>query len=323
MALQARTQYFYELTPERILSAFEQAGLRCQPAVRFLNSLENRVAQVEDEDGERWVGKFYRPGRHSRAAILEEHAFLQELKAAGLPVIPPLPLGNGATGTLGETAGIFFAVFPHHVGRAPDEFDFPKVDELGDLLARLHRVGGQASAQHRRAWDTGRLGEDLLATLEEDGAMPPDLHTRYVKAARRVIAFLKPRLASIPMHRIHGDFHRGNLLWSSLGPTLVDFDDMTVGPPVQDVWMLLPDRDSEGVAMRETLLHAYEKHLPFDRATLALIEPLRAFRYVRYAAWLAARRQDPAFARVLHDFGTRSWWQRELGDLEAQLSFFK
>ena len=270
--------------------------------------------------GERWVGKFYRPARHSREAILEEHAFLHELHAAGLPVIVPVPVNE--SDTLGEVAGIHFAVFPHHVGRAPDEFDVSKVAQLGELLARVHKVGAQAEAQHRGTWDTSRLGEDLLETLEQEQAMPPDLHARYLKASRRVVAYLEPHLARIPMQRIHGDFHRGNLLWSSLGPALVDFDDMTMGPPVQDLWMLLPDRDAEGVAMREIFLQAYERHQPFDRATLALIEPLRAFRFMRYAAWLTARRHDPAFARVLHEYGTRAWWQREVGDLEAQLSLF-
>ena len=41
---------------------------------------------------------------------------------------------------------------------------------------------------------------------------------------------------------IHGDCHFGNIIYR-LGESLylVDFDDSVIGPPVQDIWMLLPD----------------------------------------------------------------------------------
>ncbi len=140
------TRYFYELTPEHILEAFGQAGVICQPAVRFLNSLENRVAQVDDKEGERWVAKFYRPGRWSLEAILEEHAFLAELGAQELPVVCPVPLQPDRR-TVGEVVGIYFAVFPHRAGRPPDELTVARAHELGDLLARVHSVGARSAAR--------------------------------------------------------------------------------------------------------------------------------------------------------------------------------
>lgn len=317
----APTRFFYDLTPDRILAAFGQAGIRCRPAVRFLNSLENRVARVEDEDGALFVGKFYRPGRHDRASLLEEHAFLQELDRAGVPVVPPIPLG--ATGeTVGETGGIHFAIFPHRPGRPPDEIEPARVEALGDVLGRIHAVGCRSESIHRRPWNPADLGEAELDLLGREGGLPAEVRDRYIRTARRLLAHLRPRLAGAPALRIHGDFHRGNLLWSASGPTVVDFDDMGRGPAVQDVWMLIPDRGPEGAQMRDALVRAYERHLEFEWETLDLVEPLRAFRYIRYAAWLAARREDPAFIRVLHDFGSRAWWQRELSDLEAQVSLF-
>jgi Ser/Thr protein kinase RdoA (MazF antagonist) len=314
------TEYFYALTPERILEAFKQAGINCQPAVRFLNSLENRVASVEDEEGERWVAKFYRPRRHSRVALLEEHRFLKELWDADLPVIPPLELEQGASGTLGSIAGIYFAVFPHRPGRPPDELDAGKVTILGELIARVHTVGLRRSSPHRQVWNPDTLGEADLAVLAR--VAPPDIWSRYERSARRLIDWVKPHLANTPQGRIHGDFHRGNLLWGSMGPIIVDFDDMTMGPPVQDFWMMVPGRDVEACALREALVQVYEKHRSLDRQSLELVEPLRALRYIRYAAWLAARQKDPAFIRVLHDFGSRSYWREELTELEAQLELF-
>jgi len=85
------TKYFYELTPERILQAVETLGFRCTGRVLALNSMENRVyeVEIEPEPGKeacsRWdlfrVVKFYRPGRWTREQILEEHRFLQDLAA--------------------------------------------------------------------------------------------------------------------------------------------------------------------------------------------------------------------------------------------------
>src|SRR4051812_19724299 len=97
-----------------------------------LNSLENRVYEVELDDGRRWVVKFYRPGRWSRETILDEHAFLDELARAEIPVVAPLDLGGGET--LRETGGIFFAAFPKMRGRAPDELDDDQLLWLGRLL---------------------------------------------------------------------------------------------------------------------------------------------------------------------------------------------
>ena len=72
----AETKYFFELTPERILQAVEASGIRCTGRVLPLNSMENRVYEVEvdvpDESqlkspSERFrVEKFYRPGRCSK-----------------------------------------------------------------------------------------------------------------------------------------------------------------------------------------------------------------------------------------------------------------
>ena len=49
------------------------------PGLLALNSYENRVYQFKAEDGLRYVVKFYRPERWSKAQILEEHSFAFEL----------------------------------------------------------------------------------------------------------------------------------------------------------------------------------------------------------------------------------------------------
>ena len=56
----------------------------------------------------------------------------------------------------------------------------------------------------------------------------------------------------------------------------------------------------------------------FDRSTLRLVEPLRALRILRYAAWIAQRWRDPAFQRAFPDWDEPRSWQRELTELELQ-----
>jgi len=87
---------FETLTPDVVLDALEGVGLRGDGRLTALSSYENRVYQVQLEDGTSVVAKFYRPERWSEAQILEEHAFAAELMAFEVPAIGPLVL-NGQT----------------------------------------------------------------------------------------------------------------------------------------------------------------------------------------------------------------------------------
>lgn len=73
------------------MAAVESLGFWLPGEPFALNSYENRVYHLADDDRRRWVAKFYRPERWSRAQILEEHAFLAELDEAGVPGAPRGP----------------------------------------------------------------------------------------------------------------------------------------------------------------------------------------------------------------------------------------
>ena len=111
----------------------------------------------------------------------------------------------------------------------------------------------------------------------------------------------------------------GNILQGLEGTFLLDFDDCLVGPAVQDFWMILPRNEQESAGRLELLIEAYEQFRPFDRASIRLIEPLRAMRFIHYAAWIARRWEDPAFPQAFPHFGTEAYWEGETRDLEEQL----
>ena len=108
---------FFRLSPDRVLEAVEAGGFRPTGHCFALNALENRVYDLRLEDGAHLVAKFYRPGRWSREAILDEHRMLFALRDAEIPVCVPLPFADGDT--LHEVAGIHYAVWPRTGGRSP------------------------------------------------------------------------------------------------------------------------------------------------------------------------------------------------------------
>src|SRR4030065_2962740 len=119
---------FSSLTPDCVLNALESIGLRSDGRLPALNSYENRVYQVGIEDGAPLVAKFYRPARWTDAAILEEHAFVQELAEREIPVVPALLLDGNS---LHHFEGFGLEVFPKHGGRAPELEDRHTLEWMG------------------------------------------------------------------------------------------------------------------------------------------------------------------------------------------------
>ena len=78
------------LEPRNLTVAIKNIARACGDEISDVQP----ILDARLEDGSRVVAKFYRPGRWSRETILEEHAFLLELHAEEVPVVPPLDLGD-------------------------------------------------------------------------------------------------------------------------------------------------------------------------------------------------------------------------------------
>jgi Ser/Thr protein kinase RdoA (MazF antagonist) len=311
----APTDLFLSLTPHKVLEAVEASGVLCNPVCYPLNSFENRVYEVECEDRTRLVAKFYRPGRWSRAQLLGEHRFLAELEEAEVPVCPTVRFPDGET--LKSIDHIFYCLFRRTGGRAPEELDDALAERLGWLAARIHNVGAAGEDGHRGVRLSGdSLAREDLAWLVEKKSVPARIERRYLAAANRIADAADARLRGVDVHRIHGDLHLGNLLLRDGLFHVLDFDDMMVGPAVQDLWLLFPGRDPETRRLRGAFVGAYEELRVFDRGSLRLIEPLRGLRMIHYAAWIARRFHDPIFPRTFVHFGTEAYWDEQTRDLE-------
>jgi len=315
------TEFFFALTPERVLDAIELEGSRCTGRFIVLNSYENRVYQLELEDSSFVVAKFYRPGRWSDSAILDEHDFLLDLHEQEIPVTPPRVFKDG--GTLGEVEGIRFSVCNRIGGRAPEEMDDEQLRQFGRTLALIHAVGRREDAEDRIDLDPDTLLADNLDFLLEHDLIPPALRAAYEVVVNEVFERVTPLFDGLEFQRIHGDCHLGNLLRTPGGLVFLDFDDMAMGPVVQDLWLMVGGRDAWAERRRDVILEGYDMMGHFDRSTLRLVEPLRAMRYVHYTAWLARRWEDPAFKLGFPGFGTEQWWTQALRDIQEQLELIR
>jgi len=309
---------FSGLTPDRVITLVEQAlGARSSNFCRPLTSYINRVYEVEREAGGWVIAKFYRPGRWSPAALQDEQDLLRELVAAELPVIAPLPGRDGTT--LREHEGLRFALFEKHGGRPLDEPVRGQWLELGRLLARVHAVGAQHPPRDRLELDPRRSSIRHLDFILQAEFPTPRLRDQYAAKAREVLDLIAPLFDGVEKIRIHGDVHRANILHRPGEPfRLIDFDDMALGPAVQDLWMLLPGHLRDSRRELDLLLEGYETFRDLAPGTLRLIEPLRAMRFIHFTAWCARQKADGGFARLAPDWGSVAYWTQEINDLERQ-----
>jgi Ser/Thr protein kinase RdoA (MazF antagonist) len=310
---------YANLTPDAVLDAVEGLGFRGNGRLLALNSYENRVYQVWMEDGPPVVTKFYRPGRWSTDAILEEHAFTAELSEREIPAVVPMSVEGR---TLHEHQGYRFAVFPRRGGRAP-EFDDPDTLEwMGRFIGRIHAVGAVRPFRDRPCLDLASFGEEPRDYLLTKGFLPADLADAWKGIAQLALDGIRrcyDRAGDIRSLRLHGDCHAGNVLWTDDGPHFVDFDDCRTGPAVQDLWMLLSGDRSAMQGQLTDVLAGYEDFCEFDPRELSLVEALRTLRMIHYAAWIARRWEDPAFPAAFPWFGSQRYWQDQILDLREQV----
>jgi Ser/Thr protein kinase RdoA (MazF antagonist) len=328
---------FFRLDPDTILDSVDEVlaeampGVRCTGKSLALNSLENRVYDLEldclssSASGgmhEHVVTKFYRPGRWSEEQIQEEHEFLFALDEAEIPVVSPWRLDDQSLFRCGKT-GIWFALFSKVQGRLRDELDPERLRTLGRYIGRIHNLGDTFRFRHRVPLTPENWGRKPMEYLLQSGLIDPIYRERYRAVANALIERAEVALRGVPTLSLHGDCHLGNCLWQMDSPFFLDFDDSTEAPAVQDIWMVVRGRGFDADRDREALLEGYEAFRPFDRSTLRLIEPLRALRMIHYSAWIARRWQDPSFPKAFPQFRTPRYWEEDIQALQEVLALME
>lgn len=315
----SESEGFENLSPDLIIGSVERALDRPMTGLTSpLPSYINRVYELETRDGERFVAKFYRPGRWNDEALADEHRFILDCAAHEIPVVAPLELAGG--GTLGRAGSIRFAVYPKRWGREIEITGDEDYRRLGRLIARVHLAGSERNAPARVVLHPSLSLEDDVQSLLEGGFVTPSYRDAFQRICREIITLSAPLFQDMETIRLHGDCHVKNFLHRpGEGLMIIDFDDMVTGPPVHDLWLLLPDHAAKCRYEMTLLLSGYEDFREFDDRSLCLIEPLRAMRIIYFLAWCSRQKGDYKFRTLFPDWGSDRFWAREIKDLEQQL----
>ena len=322
----SETELFFSLTPEHILSAVETISIKTTGRCLALNSLENRVYEVELDLDEKprnpsdkfRIVKFYRPGRWSKETIMDEHSFLFELSECDIPVVTPLKDDSSQSLFICPDTGLYFALFYKYGGRIEPEINTDSIERVGRLLGRIHAVGAARAAENRLTLTPSVYGNTALEILKKNSPISQHSLNQYLDLGRAIIDQSLKLFDGIKAIRLHGDAHVGNLLWGSDGPFWVDFDDMINGPAVQDLWLLIPSRYSSDDPKWKAILSGYSQMNSFDYAQLKMIESLRALRTMHFNGWITLRWSDPSFPKAFPNFKSEHYWAEQIRFLQEQ-----
>lgn len=325
------TKHFHALSPDQVMKAAEIQGQRLSGRILALNSLENRVYDIEltskldfgkEFSSTNLILKFYRPGRWSEHQIKEEHHFLKTLLEFEVPVVAPLEV-NGTTLHLDRDTNLWFAFFPKVQGRLKDELIKEEIEQAGRLIGRIHNIGSMGEFKNRLALTPQTFIDSNEIALTNVQLIDHQSFHNYLALLPQISQLVQPIFQGLQLQRIHGDFHRGNIVWTSGGPYAVDFDDCLTGPIEQDLWLLFPGKDQYSTDERERFLAAYREMTRKEVIKTNLTEILRTMRMIHFNAWIAKRWEDHSFQRVFPQFTSAQYWDQEYLDLRSQYSFIR
>jgi spectinomycin phosphotransferase len=221
-----------------------------------------------DQTGSRWfvtVSDLASPWVLDLSAAMKTAAWLAT-EARFEFVIAPVPTRAGqVVGSLDTRHAL--TLFPY-VDAAPADFEAPVDDgdraAIIDMLARLHTAAPEGIQVPSRPVElASRQAIDrALASLGVPWSGGPysepgrDLLTRYARPLRQAIARFDDLLDRVleaggPYVITHGEPHPGNLLRTSAGLRLVDWDMIALARPERDLWWVISgDQDAARYARR-------------------------------------------------------------------------
>jgi maltokinase len=165
-------------------------------------------------------------------------------------------------------------------------------DEVGgDFAAESERLGAATASVHqtlREALPSGMAGPDQIASatrqlhdrLDKALEVVPDLEP-YTEALRSSYDAVGQLTESVPIQRVHGDYHLGQVLRTQDGWVLLDFEGEPARPLAERTALMSPLRDVAG------MLRSYDyaaRHLLADRSGDAQLA-------YRAAEWAERNRQ--------------------------------
>ncbi|MFH1429148.1 MAG: phosphotransferase [Candidatus Margulisiibacteriota bacterium] len=169
----------------------------------------------------------------------------------------------------------------------------------------------------RIQWTPDVATKHHIEVLNSAGVIPPDYQPAFNRTAEQFLNRAMPLFASADFQPIHGDCHRGNIIHRpGEGLFLVDFDDMAIGPVVQDLWMLLPGRPDDCDNEINWFLQGYNLFGDFPHSLFKLVPALRGMRLIHFASWCAVQSNEEHFKHHFPEWGKTRYWNELVKDLQ-------
>ena len=210
----------------------------------------------------------------------------------------------------GEPGRMLLADVPGH-----DCYDAtrPQLEAMVDTLVDLQRVWAgrvdEVLALGAPDWRPSAFVPRAQAVVERDA--PAELRTvldPFVDRLPQVFADLDS--CGLPNTFVHGDFHPGNVRWTSAGPVVLDWGDVGVGHPLFDLPAFLDRAGPHTADLEARWLDRWAGACPGSdpRRAAALIAPIAALRQaIIYRRFLDGIEETE---RVYHRDDVPQWLRR-------------
>ncbi|GAA3433317.1 phosphotransferase [Kutzneria kofuensis] len=165
----------------------------------------------------------------------------------------------------------------------------------GDLSAEMFRLGAAVASAHRALATAFEIGPPdptgiagrMIERFDRTAVLVPELGRRRAEF-REVVEEAAYAAVDSSTQRVHGDLHLGQVLRTSTGWLLIDFEGEPGRPIVERIALDLPVRDLAG--MVRSLDYAAERHLadlPCGSADPGAADRVRAWAAANRRAFLA------------------------------------
>ena len=240
--------------------------------------------------------------------LIEQVELTRQLFERGVPVAVPLIAQDGQAAVHMDDA--VFTLTSRLIARAPGLPDRAEVwATVGGQLATLHTALEECAATaHGWTMDLPRqLAEEIWPTLDAAadvlGPLLPAIADR---------AELSDQVGGLPAQRLHGDTHGGNILLDRLGVYgIVDFDEIPIGPRVNDVGYaadLVKNRNDlpgDVLEIIENVVAGYHRVGVLTKREVDALVPLMIVTELRFLWWFRTSDDSPAQFDIHRD--TLGW----------------
>ena len=282
------------------LSALEQYDLDVARLSLVTNDM-NGIFRVDTRAGEKWILRVTRPeGGHNYDHVAAEMDWLAALaRDTDLNVPRPLLARNGAlvveAGAPGVPEPRLCTIFSWMRGtNLAEHMSAASISNLGKLMARLHAH----ALTYRPPEGLSLLSFDRVFPFPEPVVLFDEPYSALFPPQRRVVyqqaidwaqsAIDRLQASGEPMRILHGDLHQWNVRYDHGVLSPIDFEDLMLGWPVQDIATTLYYFFAPGKfqAMREAFQAGYTSHSPWPERYPGEIDAFIAARAVGLANFI-------------------------------------